>query len=237
MDLVEYYLFNPRLAGKGFVGSGSRWSDRSDASLVFLSDTSRWFENPVILEDYGVYLSTGKLKITKRKCAEWQKAFLGFCEYKIKKTYLTNDDYNESERVKIKGFRKKRKKIESVLKPLAPMVRFGRAVSSAISRTLKTGKEGKHWECLVGFTKHQLKVHLEELFKKGMTWDNYGLWELDHIIPLVAFNFTKAVHPDFKKCWALTNLQPLWMHDNRSKSAKLEKPYQPTLALEPMENE
>ena len=35
------------------------------------------------------------------------------------------------------------------------------------------------------------KEHIERQFKKGMTWDNYGEWHIDHIIPLASANTEK----------------------------------------------
>ena len=58
-----------------------------------------------------------------------------------------------------------------------------------------------------------------------------GEWHIDHIIPKSVFNFTKPEHEDFKRCWALKNLQPLWAEENISKFNKLDKHFQPTLAL------
>jgi len=48
-------------------------------------------------------------------------------------------------------------------------------------------------------------------FEPWMSWKNYGKdgWEIDHKIPISVFNFTKPEHRDFKRCWALKNLQPL----------------------------
>jgi len=97
--------------------------------------------------------------------------------------------------------------------------------------SLRGNKNGRHWEDLVGYTLNDLKKHLEKQFKKGMTWSNQGMWHIDHIIPISAHNFTKPEHTDFKKCWALKNLQPLWAHDNHVKHNKLTKHFQPSLFL------
>ncbi|MFA5346544.1 MAG: hypothetical protein WC294_00235 [Methanoregula sp.] len=105
-------------------------------------------------------------------------------------------------------------------------------MSVAIRKALKNGaKKRQHWEDLVGYTLEQLKAHIEKQFKVGMSWDNMGEWEIDHKIPKVAFNYEKPEDIDFKRCWALSNLQPLWSTDNRSKRAKLLKPHQPSLTL------
>jgi hypothetical protein len=74
----------------------------------------------------------------------------------------------------------------------------------------------------VDWTFDQLVAHLEKLFVNGMTWQNYGKkWHVDHIRPQYEFNLTDPYCEDFKKCWALSNLQPLWAHQNliKGKSA------------------
>jgi len=64
----------------------------------------------------------------------------------------------------------------------------------------------------VGFTTLELMGHLEAQFKEGMSWDNYGRngWHIDHICPISSFKFTSYNDKDFKECWSLENLQPLW---------------------------
>ena len=74
---------------------------------------------------------------------------------------------------------------------------------------------------LLGYTLEELMSHLEALFTEGMTWDNYGEWHVDHKIPMNSFNFETTDDPEFKECWCLDNLQPLWGPDNLSKGTKL----------------
>jgi 5-methylcytosine-specific restriction endonuclease McrA len=54
-----------------------------------------------------------------------------------------------------------------------------------------------------------------------MTWDNYGKWHIDHIIPDSHFNYDKIDDEQFKLAWALENLQPLWAAENYRKYNKL----------------
>jgi hypothetical protein len=55
--------------------------------------------------------------------------------------------------------------------------------TSAICHSLKgTTRGGRSWEAILGFTTAQLKDHLERQFTKGMTWDNYGAWHVDHCV-------------------------------------------------------
>lgn len=111
--------------------------------------------------------------------------------------------------------------------------RLNHNIRKAVSKSLHGNKNGRHWGTLVGYTVEQLKKHLEKRFMPGMTWDNYGLhgWHIDHIIPISTFNFDKPEHMDFKRCWALKNLQPLWAKENVKKNNKLNKPFQPSLKL------
>jgi hypothetical protein len=96
-----------------------------------------------------------------------------------------------------------------------------------------SGRKNGSWKKYVDYTIDQLKTHLEKLFKLGMTWENYGRggWNIDHIIPIKAFNFTAPSDTDFKKCWSLNNLQPLWEIENIIKKDRLIKPFQPSLLI------
>ncbi len=115
---------------------------------------------------------------------------------------------------------------------LTPQWKINNSISAAMRRSMKSGaKEGRHWETLVQYNTTQLREHLERLFKPGMTWDNYGEWHIDHKIPISAFNFETPEDIDFKKCWALKNLQPMWASDNIRKFNKLTAPFQPSLLI------
>ena len=115
----------------------------------------------------------------------------------------------------------------------SPSARLNRRMSNAIGKTLRGEKAGRRWESLVGYTLEDLFMHIESKFACGMTWDNYGRngWHIDHILPLSRFNITCAEDPDFKRAWALSNLQPMWEAENIRKSNKIEKPFQPSLAI------
>jgi hypothetical protein len=105
-------------------------------------------------------------------------------------------------------------------------------ISSLMRKSLKNKKGGLSWEALVGYNVYDLINHLESLFTNDMSWDNYGMyWQIDHIIPVTAFNFETPNDIDFKRCWAIDNLQPLPKHDNLSKQGKVSKPFQPSLLV------
>lgn len=77
------------------------------------------------------------------------------------------------------------------------------------------------WIELVGYDLQELKAHLEKQFTKEMSWENYGsYWHIDHIKPDSRFIYESVEDIEFKKCWALSNLQPLKAEDNLKKSNK-----------------
>lgn len=106
-------------------------------------------------------------------------------------------------------------------------------IASAINGTLRKRCHKRDWESVVGFTIDQLKRHLERQFIEGMTWEKFihGEIHIDHKIPKAVFNFKTVKDLDFKKCWCLENLQPMWAHENIIKSDKIDHPFQPNLPI------
>lgn len=102
-----------------------------------------------------------------------------------------------------------------------PMIRLNNNIKGAIYRCLLKKKNFKHWEDIVDYSIADLKKHLYLLFDKKMNWNNYGkYWEIDHIIPKSRFEYGSYLDEQFKKCWALKNLQPLEKTENRKKYNK-----------------
>ena len=81
-------------------------------------------------------------------------------------------------------------------------------------------RKGEKTFTLLGYSPDDLMFYLESQFTDGMSWDNMGKWHIDHKRPVSSFNYDSTEHPDFKKCWALNNLQPLWAEDNLRKNDK-----------------
>lgn len=102
--------------------------------------------------------------------------------------------------------------------------RLSQAISVRMNQSLKGCKYNRHWEDLVGYTLQDLKEHLESQFIDGMSWKNHGIsgWHIDHIRPIDSFDIVDYDCSDFKKCWSLDNLQPLWAKDNMEKSNRYE---------------
>ena len=100
-----------------------------------------------------------------------------------------------------------------------PMGKLNNRIRSGVRQSLRGNKSQNTYDAL-GYTKDDLVLHLESQFTDGMSWDNMSDWHIDHIRPVTSFNFTTTDCEGFKKCWALSNLQPLWAFDNMSKGNK-----------------
>jgi hypothetical protein len=84
------------------------------------------------------------------------------------------------------------------------------------------GSKGVNLYDVIGCTIEQLRSHLELQFSHGMTWQNYGKWHVDHIIPCAAFDHTDK--DQIKLCWNWQNLRPLWARRNLRKGASITQP-------------
>jgi len=85
----------------------------------------------------------------------------------------------------------------------------------AITSRAKNGSAVKDLGCTID----EFIVYISERFEPGMTWDNWGDWHLDHIIPLSHFDLSDR--KQLKQACHYTNMQPLWAADNLSKKDKL----------------
>jgi hypothetical protein len=101
---------------------------------------------------------------------------------------------------------------------LDPTHRLSNNIRTSMYHAL-SGKKGYHkWEVLVGYSLQDLINHIQSKLTPDMTWENYGeIWQIDHITPKSWFKYQTSEEPEFKKCWALDNLQPKLKIDNIKK--------------------
>lgn len=59
--------------------------------------------------------------------------------------------------------------------------------------------------------------YIQALFKDGMTLENYGEWNIDHITPISS----AKTDDDLEKLNHYTNLQPMWASENYKKGKKI----------------
>lgn len=91
-----------------------------------------------------------------------------------------------------------------------PQFRVAKACRSRIYKFVKSRSERTNE--LLGCSFQEFVKWLESKFEFGMSWDNYGDWEIDHVIPCSAFDLTDSEQR--RKCFHYTNTQPMWWKDN-----------------------
>lgn len=84
----------------------------------------------------------------------------------------------------------------------------------ALKRNWKSGSAVRDLGCSI----ESLKSWLMYQFQPGMTWENYGEWEIDHVKPLASFDLTDRTQLLEACNWF--NLQPMWANDNLQKRDK-----------------
>lgn len=148
-------------------------------------------KNAQKIKEYGAEWRKNNKELHKKLCDKWRKANkqkIDQYDKEYKKTrYYTDNLY----------------RLKSILR---------RRISIFFKRYPKTGSAVRDLGCSV----LELKTYIENKFTNGMTWDNYGEWHVDHIIPLAS---AKSSDELIKLCH-YTNLQPLWASENLKKGAK-----------------
>ena len=180
-------------------------------------------ENSVVLGPSGRRNTGGKSKANKRyyknnkeDICEWYKKWAKENREYLREKHTEWREDNKEHVNKYKRDYERKRRAED------PKYRLGVRTRTAVWQLLKERgikKTNKTFE-LLGYTIEELMNHLEKQFVNGMTWDNYGEWHVDHIRPMSSFNFTSPEDPEFKECWRLENLQPLWWPDNLSKGPR-----------------
>lgn len=95
------------------------------------------------------------------------------------------------------------------------LFRLSRNLRNRIYKFVKN--KSKRTEEIIGIDYEGLEKYLESKFLIGMSWDNYGEWQIDHIIPISSGKDENEIYELCK----YNNLQPLWKLDNIKKSNKI----------------
>jgi len=181
-----------------------------------------------VLKENGVKMDTsgrrnlGGKKVSDKKYYESNKDKIS--EYhkswrEEKKEYLR--EYHKKWREEnIEKHRKTKREYERNRKARDPLYKLISNFRTAIYQVLKESNVDKneHYFDVLPYSQEELIQHLENQFTDDLTWDNYGEWHLDHIIPISSFNIQEMGDEEFIKCWSLKNLQPLWGEENIRKS-------------------
>jgi len=139
------------------------------------------------------------------------------------------------EKAPVRSAEVRARKNEAVKRRYREDVRFAidARVRASVHKRLRAvgGSKSSRMREVLGYGVDQLHARLLDTMPDGFTWADFlaGRLQIDHIIPLSAFNFERLTDFDFRRAWALGNLQLLPAAENIKKSDSLQAHFQPSL--------
>ena len=157
------------------------------------------------LRDYNKkYKSLNKEKVRAYN-KKWMKE-----RYHIYQEWVANNKEKVNE---IKRRHEVNKRSNNEIYKITRIVR--NSIRSSI-RSLNFKKKSKTTE-IIGCSMYEFMIYIQSTFSEGMTFENYGQWHLDHIIPIShAKTYEEAIRLNH-----YTNFQALWAAENLRKSNKI----------------
>ena len=131
--------------------------------------------------------------------------------YVFDNTILSDEERRLRHNLRCKNYTEKRLKSDSLYK-LKVYIR------KSIARSFTNYTKSKKYEEILGLSYDKFKIYIESLFTDGMSWENYGEWQLDHKVPISWAKTEEQVYELNK----YTNFQPLWSSENQSKGNRYE---------------
>lgn len=116
----------------------------------------------------------------------------------------------------LKAYDVKRKRRREKENPIHGSIQSLRCLLRKVVSKYGLKKDHNFFEIL-GTDSEGFVRHIESLFQEGMTWNNHGEWEYDHVVPVSHDKTIEGV----EKSFYYTNIQPLWKEENRAKSNKI----------------
>ena len=186
--------------------------------------------NRILKENNIIFRPSGRRNIGGKKVADkkWRDSNKVYMSNKSKTWYEQNKEHRkeyikEYHKNNIDKIRKTKRDYERNRKARDPIYKLISNFRTAIYTVLKESNVDKygHYFDILQYTPEELITHLELQFKDDMSWDNYGVWHVDHMLPITSFDIREMGDEEFMKCWSLDNLQPMWGEENIRKSNKI----------------
>ena len=189
--------------------SKKRWKNK-DKAIIESTLRDKLCNTCSVIKDISLFKSNKKSKDGYyHKCNDCWKPR----EWNAEKERNSQRKYIETHRDKIRDkYRRQGLNINR---------RIRQSLNCRISQLLKRNSLSKNNRTLkyVGCDFHFLKCWFEFQFQENMNWNNYGEWEIDHVIPCCSFNLENIEEQLI--CFKWSNLSPCWKIDNIKKGDKI----------------
>lgn len=196
-------------------GMYKKWSSSEVGQLYRKEyDSQRYWEN---------------LPREKKRMKKWRDANREYCIEQTREWRKNNPDkvkatqkhrYDDPVRRNARNAWYRKKRREDMNYRIAGSLRSRLRAATYAQLKGKSPKKGSAIENL-GCSMEEFLLHLSSQFQLGMSWDNYGEWHIDHVLPLSGFDLSAP--EQVKKVCHYTNLQPLWAEDNVRKGCKAQE--------------
>lgn len=197
--IKQYSDFNKSLQGRLGLHNHCRQCQKEIRRKWYLENKSHEIEKnklPANIEKQKQW------RINKYKNEEWKS-----------ETLRKNRERRRQESAKIKA-REQRRRWYNI-----PKNRIACSLRVRLRKALKFNQKIDVTEKLLGCSFEYAKQYLESKFADDMSWENYGTWHIDHIIPCSFFNLSDPNQQIM--CFNYRNLQPLSAIKNISKNNKI----------------
>jgi hypothetical protein len=171
--------------------------------------------HPIFYDEFVKLYVTERLS-AKEICRRFKIATSRF--YKLKKLYgiprpiKSQAEYRRENTVRMREYRRD-----------DPNFRLAAILRTGLYQKLRDRNKSKQSSAviLLGASVSRAVQHIEKMFDKKMSWENWGkYWEIDHIRPLASFDLGNL--DELRQACHFTNLRPLRRIHNRRKSAHRE---------------
>lgn len=175
----------------------------------------RYQKNKASIKRYSDNYRRTHLHIYRKSALAWRKRNLD-------KARLSGKISKQKRVHQVRAWRRARHKERMINDPI---YRVAYTCRSRIRCALQRAKRGKPFKSMeiLGCDWETLKTHIESQFEPWMTWHNHGnrvgCWEIDHIVPIDAFNLQD--NAQVLVAFNYKNLQPMAHEENRDKSSKM----------------
>lgn len=186
---IEYFTLNKKVCDSCIKRKEEEKELKSISSKLKKREYSRKWR--IQNKEYG-----------KTYLKKWSKENTDKIKEYNKKNYKKRTDYS-------KNYSKSRRKIDPMFKlkmNLRNLIKNG-LINQGYSKRSNTYK-------IIGIPYDEFKSYIENQFKDGMSWENYGEWHLDHKIPISSASSEEEA---YNLCY-YENFQPLWAKENLEKS-------------------
>jgi hypothetical protein len=139
-------------------------------------------------------------------------------EYYLKNKEKISQQKRKYQEKNIEKRRKYKKIYEKCRKQQDSSYKLIQNYKTRLYKALKgVGTKSQSTTKMLGCSVEDFCSHIEKQFTNGMSWENYGQWHIDHIIPLASAHSIKGK----EKLFHYSNCQPLWAKENLRKGDKI----------------